>query len=139
MRAEISVSSIMTKNLIALTRSDDLERAELLFKRYKIRHMPVVSGETIIGMLSYTDLMRISYAETSSVKEDRLETVVYNNFTIEQVMQKDVVTISANTPIKEAAKILAEREFHALPVVEDGTLVGIVTTTDLLKYFIKQF
>ncbi|WP_042244985.1 CBS domain-containing protein [Jejuia pallidilutea] len=139
MRAEISVSSIMTKNLIALTRSDDLERAELLFKRYKIRHMPVVSGETIIGMLSYTDLMRISYAETSSVKEDRLETVVYNNFTIEQVMQKDVVTISANTPIKEAAKILAEREFHALPVVEDSTLVGIVTTTDLLKYFIKQF
>ncbi|GAL68126.1 predicted signal-transduction protein containing cAMP-binding and CBS domains [Jejuia pallidilutea] len=101
--------------------------------------MPVVSGETIIGMLSYTDLMRISYAETSSVKEDRLETVVYNNFTIEQVMQKDVVTISANTPIKEAAKILAEREFHALPVVEDSTLVGIVTTTDLLKYFIKQF
>lgn len=139
MRQQTPVSTIMTKNLIALTRSDDLERAEMLFKRYKIRHMPVVSGETIIGILSYTDLMRISYAESSSVEEDSLETVVYNDFTIEQVMEKDVITISANTSIREAAIILAEQDFHALPVVEDGTLVGIITTTDLLNYFIKQF
>jgi len=139
MRQPISVSTIMTKNIIALTRSDDLERAETLFKRYKIRHMPVVSGETIIGILSYTDLMRISYAESSSIEDDSLETVVYNDFTIEQVMEKDVVTISADTSIREAAIILAEQDFHALPVVEDGTLVGIITTTDLLNYFIKQF
>lgn len=139
MRQRTPVSAIMTKNLVALTRSDDLERAKILFNRHNIRHMPVVSGETIIGMLSYTDLMRISFAEASSIGSDTLETVVYNNFTIEQVMVKNVVTISPSTTIKEAAKILAEREFHALPVVEDGTLVGIVTTTDLLNYFIKQF
>ncbi|SEQ05254.1 CBS domain-containing protein [Hyunsoonleella jejuensis] len=138
MRQGVPVSTIMTKNLIALTRSDNLERAEKLFNRYKIKHMPVVSGETIIGMLSYTDLMRISFAETSSIGGDTLETVVYNNFTIEQVMVKDVVTISTETTIKEAAEILAKSGFHALPVVEDGTLVGIITTTDLLNYFIKQ-
>lgn len=139
MRQHTPVSTIMTKNLIALTRSDTLERAELLFNRHKIKHMPVVSGETIIGMLSYTDLMRISFSETSAIGSDTLETVVFNNFSIEQVMVKDVVTISADTTIKEAAKILAEREFHALPVEENGTLVGIITTTDLLNYFIKQF
>ncbi|TBN05462.1 CBS domain-containing protein [Hyunsoonleella flava] len=139
MRQRTPVSTIMTKNLVALTRSDNLERAEMLFKRNKIKHMPVVSGETIIGMLSYTDLMRISFAEASSIESETLETVVYNNFTIEEVMVKDVVTISSDTTIKEAAKILAEREFHALPVEENGALVGIVTTTDLLNYFIKQF
>lgn len=139
MRQRTPVSAIMTKNIIGLTRSDDLERAEMLFKRYKIKHIPVVSGETVIGMLSYTDLMRISFAETSAELNNAVESVVYNMFTIEQVMVKDVVTVTSDTTIKEVAQILADREFHALPVVDDGNIVGIVTTTDLLYYFIEQF
>ncbi|WP_299552481.1 CBS domain-containing protein [Seonamhaeicola sp.] len=138
MRHHIPVSSIMTKNVIALTRSDDLERAEKLFKRHKIKHMPVVSGEVIIGMLSYTDLMRISYAEVSEENGHTVDSVVFNMFTIEQVMARDVVTVTSQTSIKKVAQILAEREFHALPIVDNGILVGIVTTTDLLNYFIKQ-
>lgn len=133
-----TVSTIMTKNIIALTRSDDLQRAEMLFNRHQIKHIPVVSGETVIGMLSFTDLLKISYADVSE-DEHNIDAVVYNVFTIEQVMVKNVVTISSDTTIKEAAEILAKREFHALPVVEEGTLVGIITTTDLLNYFIKQF
>ncbi|MGC1204766.1 MAG: CBS domain-containing protein [Flavobacteriaceae bacterium] len=138
MKQRTPVSDIMTKNIIGLTRSDDLQHAEMLFKRHKIKHIPVVSGETVIGMLSYSDLLKISYADISE-DEHNVDAVVYNMFTIEQVMVKDVVTITSETTIKEAAKILEEREFHALPVVDDGTLVGIVTTTDLLNYFIKQF
>ncbi len=138
MKQRTPVSVIMTKNIIGLTRSDDLQRAEMLFKRHKIRHIPVVCGEAVIGMLSYSDLLKISYADISE-DEHNVDAVVYNMFTIEQVMVKDVVTISSETPIKEAAEILASREFHALPIVDDGTLVGIVTTTDLLNYFIKQF
>jgi len=139
MRHHIPVSAIMTKNIIGLTREDDLERAEMLFNRHKIKHIPVVSGEVIIGMLSYTDLMRISFAETHDEENNSVETVVYNMFTIEQVMAKDVVTVTSETTIKKVAQILADREFHALPIVDDGALVGIVTTTDLLNYFIKQF
>ncbi|MEC3907106.1 CBS domain-containing protein [Tamlana sp. 2201CG12-4] len=139
MRPNIPVSAIMAKHIIALTRSDDLEKAEVLFNRHKIKHMPVVSGETIIGMLSYTDLMRISFAETASEEEHNVESVVYNMFSIEQVMVKDVVTICSNTTVKEATRILVEREFHALPVVDNGALVGMVTTTDLLNYYIKEF
>ncbi len=139
MRQQTPVSTIMSKNIIALTLSDDLERAEVLFNRHKIKHIPVVSGEVIIGMLSYTDLMRISFAESADEENDSVDSVVYNMFTIEQVMVKNVVTVNSETTIKEVAQILAEREFHALPVVDDGVLVGIVTTTDLLNYFIKQF
>ena len=76
MKQSTPVSTIMTKNIIALTRSDDLERAEMLFKRYNIKHIPVVSRDMIIGMLSYTDLMRISYAETSSKADNKVESVV---------------------------------------------------------------
>jgi CBS domain-containing membrane protein len=138
MRQFTPVSDIMTKNIIGLTRSDNLQRAEELFNRYKIKHIPVVSGETVIGMLSYSDLLKISFADVSE-DEHNVDSVVYNMFTIEQVMVKDVFTISSDTSIKEAAEILAKKAFHALPVVDEGILVGIVTTTDLLNYFIKQF
>jgi acetoin utilization protein AcuB len=139
MKQRTPVSTIMTKNIIALTRSDDLERAEMLFKRYNIKHIPVVSRDMIIGMLSYTDLMRISYAETSSKADNKVESVVYNMFSIEQAMVKDVVTVSSDTTIKEVSKILAAQNFHSLPVVDNDTLVGMVTTTDLLNYYVEQY
>lgn len=138
MRALIPVSEIMTKNIIALDRTDDLTRAESLFKKHHIRHIPVVKEESIIGMLSYTDLLKISFADATD--DDRnVDTVVYNMFAIEQVMTKNVVTVNSSTTIKEVAEILAKEGFHALPVVDDSILVGIVTTTDLIKYMLKQF
>ncbi|MFV9551917.1 HPP family protein [Algibacter sp. PT7-4] len=137
MRPYIPVSTIMVKNIIALTPREDLERAELLFNRYKIKHIPVMSHGVIVGMLSFTDLMRISFAETSA-NQNTIDSVVYNSFTIEQAMVKNVVTITSDTSIKEAAKILAEREFHALPIVDNGDLVGIITSTDLLNYLVKH-
>ncbi|MCT4630865.1 CBS domain-containing protein [Winogradskyella sp.] len=133
------ISEIMTKNIIALNRDDDLETAEILFKRHKIRHIPVVNGEVIIGMLSYSDLLRISFADAVYETEEEVDTLVYNMFTIEQVMVKNVITVTSTTTIKEVAEILAEKEFHALPVVDNGCLVGIVTTTDLLNYLLEQF
>jgi CBS domain-containing protein len=60
-------------------------------------------------------------------------------FTIDQVMTKNLTTVSPNTSIKEVAEILSTKEFHALPVVEDKLLVGIVTTTDIIKYLLKQY
>lgn len=138
MKDLIPVSEIMTKHIIALDRSDDLTTAEMLFKQYNIRHIPVVQEESIIGMLSYSDLLKISLADASEDDRD-VDTVVYNMFTIEQVMTKNVVTVTSNTSIKEVAKILSEREFHALPIVDDSILVGIVTTTDMMKYMLNQY
>ncbi|WP_299106646.1 CBS domain-containing protein [uncultured Winogradskyella sp.] len=132
------ISTIMSRDIIALTREDDLESAELLFKRNNIRHIPVVKEEVVIGMLSYTDLLRISFADAVDETETEVDTLVYNMFTIDQVMAKNVVTVSSDNTIKEVAEILSKKEFHALPVVDNGLLVGIVTTTDLINYLIKQ-
>lgn len=90
-------------------------------------------------MLSYTDLLRISFADAIDEDEESVDTTVYNMFTVEQVMAKKLITISPETTIKEAAEILAGNEFHALPICEGSLLVGIVTTTDLIKYLIDQY
>ena len=138
MKKSVPVSSIMTKNVVKLNLSDDLTKAEILFKKHHIRHIPVVNGNVIIGMLSYTDLLRISFADAIE-DEDDVDATVYNMFTVEQVMAKKLVSISPETTIKEAAQILASKEFHALPVCEGDLLVGIITTTDLIKYLIDQY
>ena len=139
MKANVPVSTIMTKNVIKLNLGDYLTKAETLFKKNHIRHIPVVSGNKILGMLSYTDLLRISFADAVDEEEIEVDVTVYNMFTIEQVMTRNLVTISPDSSIKEVAEILAVKEFHALPVVQDELLVGIVTTTDLIKYLLKQY
>lgn len=139
MKKRTPISEIMTKEVITLNHNDDLETAEHLFKTKNIRHIPVVSGDNIIGMLSYTDLLRISFADAIDEDEMSVDTVVYNMFTIEQVMAKNLTKVSSGATIKEVAEVLSKKEFHALPVVDNGKLVGIVTTTDLINYLIEQF
>ena len=138
MRDIAQISTIMSTDIIALHRDDDLETAEMLFKRHKIRHIPVVREDVVIGMLSYTDLLRISFADAVDETETEVDTLVYNMFSIDQVMAKNIVTVKSTATIKEVAEILATQEFHALPVVDNGMIVGIVTTTDLINYLLKQ-
>jgi len=133
------VSTIMTRDLITVNYKDDLESAEHLFKTHKIRHIPVVKGNELKGMLSYTDLLRISFADAIGEDEMSIDSIVYNMFTIEQVMVKNVVTMPSTSTIKEVAEMLTQRNFHAIPIVDNNKLVGIVTTTDLLKFLLSQF
>jgi CBS domain-containing protein len=139
MKKQVPVSTIMTKNVIKLNLTDDLTKAEMLFKKHHIRHIPVVNSNKIIGMLSYTDLLRISFVDAVDDDDEVVDVTVYNMFTVEQVMAKKLVTVSPETTIKEVAEILSSREFHALPVVEGDLLVGIVTTTDIIKYLLEQY
>lgn len=139
MKKRTPISSIMTKKVLTLSTKDNLVTAESLFKKNKIRHIPIVENDKIIGMLSYTDLLRISFADAVDEDEQTIETTVYDMFSIEQVMVSNVVTVKPGNTIKEIAEILAKKEFHALPVVENNKLVGIITTTDLIKYLIDQF
>lgn len=139
MKQRVAVSKIMTDNLVKLNLNDSLTKAESLFKKNKIRHLPVVSGDEIVGMLSYTDLLRISFADATDESGDSVETTVYDMFTLEQVMTSQVKTVNAEDNIKDVAEIFTTAEFHALPVVEDNKLVGIVTTTDIIKYLVSQY
>lgn len=133
------VSCIMTKELVTLTLEDDLFQAEKLFKENHIRHIPIVEDDHIIGILSQTDLERISFLDAYDEHEVEVDYTIYSMLSIEHLMVKDPHIISVNTPIEVVAEILSTHEFHALPVVENDVLVGIVTTTDLLLYLLEQY
>ena len=137
MKRTTPISEIMTTEVVTLNVADRLETAEKLFKKYKIRHIPVVKDKAVLGMLSYTDLLRISFADVSD-DETSIDAFGYDMFSIQQVMAKNLFMVAPNSTIKEVAELLSKKEFHALPVVEDNELVGIVTTTDLINYLIAQ-
>ena len=125
MKQRVPVSQIMSKDVVTIDPTKTLYEAEALFKKHHIRHIPVVEGRKLIGVLSLTDLLRISFADLSD-DEKHVDSVVYDS-------------ISPDTTIKEAAEILAGQTFHALPVTENGNLVGMLTTTDLIKYLLEQY
>lgn len=133
------VSKIMTTKLITLNLFDDLYAAEKLFKENHIEHIPIVENEHIVGMLSLSDLKRISFLDSYDSNEIKIDNAVYNMLSIEQIMVKNLVKINSTITIKSVAEILTENEFHVLPVVENDVLVGIVTTTDLLLYLLEQY
>lgn len=132
------ISNIMTTDVITLTLNDNLNTAEKLFKKHHIRHIPVVDEDRIIGMLSLTDLLRLSFVDSFSDMES-VDTAIYNMLSIGQVMANSPEKIPSDTPIKDAAALLASKEFHALPIVDDTLLVGIITTTDLLNYLVDLY
>ena len=83
MKRNTPVALIMSRNVIKLDLSDDLTKAETLFKKHKIRHLPVVDGNVIIGMLSYADLLRISYVDAVDDDAQEVDSTVYNLFTVQ--------------------------------------------------------
>lgn len=133
------VSKIMTKNVITLKLSDDLYKAERLFKKNHIRHIPVVEDEHIIGILSLSDLQRISFLDSYDSDEIKIDNTIYNMLSIEQLMVKNPIKVNSSITIKSVVEILSKNEFHALPVIENDILVGIVTTTDILLYLLEQY
>jgi len=135
---ELPVSNIMTTNLITLDVKESLDKAEHLFKKYKIRHIPVIENEKIIGMISLNDILRISFADGAYREEENISSSIYEMFTLRQLMIGNLETVSPDATIKQVAELLVKREFHSLPVVENGKLKGMVTTTDLIKYLLKK-
>jgi len=137
-QVEVPISTIMAKDLITVNVNDGLDTAEHLFKKHRIRHIPVVKRKKIVGMLSMNDILRISFADGAYREEEDISSSIYEMFTVPQLMRSKLTTVSSKNTIEEVAKIFVKSEYHSLPVVDDDKLVGIVTTMDLINYLLKH-
>ncbi|MFC2176021.1 CBS domain-containing protein [Bacteroidota bacterium] len=137
MKKRTPVSKIMSTDIASVNVTQSIKDVSDIIDTRNIRHVPVVSGDEVIGMMSKTDLQKISFV--NNMEGESLSTAMYEALTIEQVMTKELMTVQSSDTIHQVATTLSENEFHALPVVEGGKLVGIVTTTDLIKYLVEQF
>lgn len=141
MKKREPVSTIMTKNVVAVQLDETLVNANTLIRKHHIRHLPVVHGQQLVGMLSKTDINRLTFSGLFAGEGD-VDEAVFDMLSISQVMSHKPRAVKEDDTIRSVAEILSSEEFHALPVVaadDESRLVGIVTTTDVIKYMLQLY
>ncbi len=132
------VTSIMTKDLYTVDVDDSLRNAQKILKSKRIRHLPVTRGNKLVGILSLTDILRLSFGDTFGTSDFDVDETMVDMLSIEQVMKHKPKVVTTDNSIREVAEILTGGEFHALPVVKRGEIKGIVTTTDVIKFLLQK-
>jgi acetoin utilization protein AcuB len=132
-----TVGEIMSDHPVTITSEHSLESALDLLSKHGIRELPVVESGLLIGIVTDRDLRQV--APSYPLFRDEEEIRYYNqNVKVASAMTPDPLTVSPETPLVEAAKLLRTHRINSLPVVDHARLVGIVSVTDFLKLFIEQ-
>jgi len=130
------VGERMSHPIISIAPDMPVHDALDLFKRERIRRAPVVKDGKLVGIVSDKDLLNASPSPASSLSVWEMNYLL-SKITVSEVMSKKVLTVSEDTPIEEAARIMADNKIGGLPVMRDGHVVGIITETDLFKIFLE--
>lgn len=121
----MKVHEWMTRDPVTVSKDEDVRGCMDLMTEYSIRHLPVVEGHKLIGFVTESDLREVS--STSSAE----------GASIEDFMVRGPITVSPDTDIEDAAKLIYYHKIGGLPVVDDEEFVGIITVVDLLGVFIE--
>jgi len=126
------VDTIMSKDLITLHPGESLNAVKAIFANHNIHHIPIKKGEKMVGIVTKTDLNYYERHYDHLPYGEMLERGQLDIYKLEDVMTKGLATLSPDAPISEALELLKENVFHAIPIEEDGRLVGIVTPHDVI-------
>ena len=130
------VGERMSHPIISIAPDMPVHDALDMFKRERIRRAPVVKEGKLVGIVSDKDLLNASPSPASSLSVWEMNYLL-SKITVSEVMTKKVLTVSEDTPIEEAARIMADNKVGGVPVMRDGHVVGIITETDLFKIFLE--
>jgi acetoin utilization protein AcuB len=135
MREEYLVRDCMTAPANSLSKDACLLDAVLTFRRTGFRHLPIVDDGRIVGIISERDIQRVSPSLLSNVVQDEYNSV-FEKTRLKDVMTRDPLTVTPDTPLRDAAIILNEQKVGCLLVAVEGKLVGIITVIDMLHALI---
>ena len=132
-----TVEQRMTRPVITLAEGQSLREAIAVMQRHRIRHLPVVAEDRLLGILTDRDVKRATPSLLSGVSQEEFDRVLKET-AVGHVMTRNPFSVSPSTPLRDAVKLLVDRRFSALPVVESGRLVGIVSGTDMLRALLEM-
>jgi acetoin utilization protein AcuB len=131
------VGNRMTKRPITVNADATVDKALALMHSEKIRRLPVVDKDgRLVGIVSELDLLKVSPSPATSLSIYEIPYLL-SKIKMQDIMTKDVITVTEDTPLEEAALIMAENKIGGLPVMRDDKLVGIITETDLFRIFLE--
>jgi len=128
----------MTKRPITITEDTSVDEALQLMHSESIRRLPILDKRgRMVGIVSELDLLKVSPSPATTLSLYEIPYLL-SKIKMRDVMTKDVITVTEDTPLEEAAHIMADNKIGGMPVVRDDKLVGIITETDLFKVFLEM-
>jgi acetoin utilization protein AcuB len=130
------VGERMSRPVITVTPDDPINDVLAMFRKEHIRRAPVINKGKLVGIVSETDLLNASPSDVTTLSIWEMNYLL-SKVTVKRVMSKKVITVDVDTPIEEAARIMADNKIGGMPVMNNGRLVGMITETDLFKIFFE--
>lgn len=131
------VGDRMSHPVITIQPSASLSDAWYLMSREQISRLPVVDTRgRLVGIISLKQLLRYMPSEATTLDVYEIKGAM-NSIKLERVMTREVITVNVDTPIEEVARIMVDKQIGGMPVMKDGSMVGIITETDLFKIFLE--
>jgi acetoin utilization protein AcuB len=130
------VKNRMSTEVVTLTPDQTLLRAMSLIQQKGIRHLPVVQGEKVVGMVTEFDVRKAGASDSTTLSVFELNYLL-DQIKVSSFMSKKVITVSPEEPIEGAAKKIYDYKIGALPVVDHDRLVGLISSSDILETFIE--
>ena len=131
------VRDFMTSEVMSLQETESLLDARMVFVRSSFRHLPVLRGKLLVGVVTEHDVKQFAPSLMSGVTPEEYNRLLETT-PISRAMTREPVTVRPDQPVFEAAALLYDRSFGCLPVVENGELKGILTTTDMLRLLMRM-
>ncbi len=133
------VKNRMTRNPITISPDTPVAEAQRIIRREKIHRLPVLNKKKeLVGIVTEKDLLYASPSPATTLDIHEI-TYLLSQLTVKKVMSTQVLTITSDTVLEEAARIMVDSDIGGLPVVDSGSLVGIITESDLFKVFMELF
>lgn len=135
----MTVKSVMTSNPYTVTEHDSVSDAQSIMDREKIHRLPVLAdGKKLVGIVSKSDLLEAAPSDASTLSVYEMNNLLAK-LTIDKIMTREVLTVTPDTLVEDAARLLVDKDIGGLPVMEGDILVGIVTESDLFRLLIDLF
>ena len=132
------VSRFMTRKLVTVAPGDRLTMIKEIFEAQRIHHIPVVKFTTLVGIISKLDFIHFTKGHEFKPNDKLTERALLEKYTAGDIMTKGIATLEPAERLNVALEIFSENLFHAIPIVEDGKLTGILTTLDIIKVLVEE-
>lgn len=136
MKKNMPVSEIMTRYVTTITPNTTVAQIKVFFDKNNFHHLPVIDDGKLVGIVSKADIFKVTSAFSlfRSKEDQAFNDRLMKSVLAEEIMNPQLVVVSPNDTVAEAAALFSKNKYHALPVVDDRKFVGILTTYDLLEY-----
>ncbi|MBX3003710.1 MAG: CBS domain-containing protein [Anaerolineales bacterium] len=132
------VAEWMTTELITVAPGTPLPEAVALMRTNHIRRLPVVDDGRLVGIVTYGDLREASPSDATGLSVHEISYLL-NKLGVDKLMTPKPYTVAPDTALTEAARLMLQHKIGALPVVDHGELVGLITESDIFRAFMRLF